>query len=142
MSRRSNTVLQYRQIAAQHILPNIGNMRLQDIQPAHLKQLTMMKKEEGRGARTVQLIHTVMHSMQLLKQAGLPSIRFHDLRHTSISFLLDIGTPVNTVQRRAGHSKARVTTDTYGHSLAHAEAEAAARIEEFVTPVAVKLLSK
>jgi integrase len=79
---------------------------------------------------------------QLLNQAGLPSIRFHDLRHTSISFLLDIGTPVNTVQRRAGHSKASVTTDTYGHSLSHAEAEAAERIEELVTPVAVKLLSK
>src|SRR5450759_4842711 len=36
---------------------------------------------------------------RILQGAGLPDIRFHDLRHTSISFLLDIGTPVNTVQR-------------------------------------------
>jgi integrase len=78
----------------------------------------------------------------ILKKSGLPNIRFHDLRHTSLSLLLDSGTPVNTVQRRAGHSKASITTDTYGHSMDHSEDEAAARIEEMITPVAVKLLSK
>ncbi len=46
----------------------------------------------------------------ILCENGLPDIHFHDLRHTSISILLDIGTPVNTVQRRAGHSKARFHT--------------------------------
>ncbi len=69
---------------------------------------------------------------RLLKQAGLPDIRFHDLRHTSISFLLDIGTPVNTVQSRAGHSKASVTTDIYGHVMAHSQDEAAENIEGIV----------
>lgn len=72
---------------------------------------------------------------RLLKQAGLPDIRFHHLRHTSISFLLDIGTPVNTVQSRAGHSKASVTTDIYGHVMAHSQDEAAEYIEEIVTPI-------
>jgi len=72
----------------------------------------------------------------------LPDINFHALRHTSLSFLLDMGMPVNTVQKRAGHSKASVTTDTYGHSLAHSDDEAAERIEELLTPVAVKLQSK
>ncbi len=76
---------------------------------------------------------------RLLKKAGLPSIRFHDLRHTSISFLLGMGTPVNAVQRRAGHSKASVTTDVYGHSLDGSQEEAAVKIEELVTPIAVKL---
>jgi integrase len=71
---------------------------------------------------------------RILQGAGLPDIRFHDLRHTSISFLLDIGTPVNTVQRRAGHSKASVTTDIYGHVMAHSQDAAADNIEEIVTP--------
>jgi integrase len=79
---------------------------------------------------------------EVLKENGLSVIRFHDLRHTSISILLDLGTPVNTVQQRAGHSKASVTTDTYGHSISHSEVEAAERLEELLTPVAVKLLSK
>jgi integrase len=72
---------------------------------------------------------------RILKKANLPDIRFHDLRHTSISFLLDIGTPVNTVQRRAGHSKASVTTDIYGHVMAHSQDAAADNIEEIITPL-------
>ncbi len=72
---------------------------------------------------------------RILKEADLPDIRFHDLRHTSLSFLLDIGTPVNTVQNRAGHSKASITTDIYGHSMAHSQDEAAEDIEEIVKPL-------
>lgn len=53
-----------------------------------------------------------------LKAAGLPSIQFHGLRHTSISFLLEMGLPVNTVQQRSGHSTASVTTDIYGRPMA------------------------
>lgn len=55
----------------------------------------------------------------MLRRNNLPDVYFYDLRHISISFLLDMGTPTNTVQQRTGHSKASVTTDTYGHSLAH-----------------------
>jgi integrase len=71
----------------------------------------------------------------ILIENGLPEIRFHDLRHTSISILLDIGTPVNTVQHRAGHSKASVTTDIYGHVMAHSQDAAAENIEEIVKPL-------
>ena len=53
LSRRPQTVSQYRMLIRLHILPLMGKMRLQDIQPAHLKQLYLYKKEEGRGARTV-----------------------------------------------------------------------------------------
>jgi len=303
LSARPQTVSAYRALVKQHVLPSMGDMRLQDIQPAHLKQLYLFKKEEGRGARTVQVIHMVMHAVLrqavkegvlgrnpadavqrpkaeaaerhilteeqaqqliiatentrygtliymalmtgmregellglkwsdvnwtigqlyiqrqlqvkkvngsvlvppktkagvrhiklgpgtlgrlarhreqqellkdgnqarweendlifpntigkpesarnmyedykgLLKENGLPAINFHALRHTALSIMLDMGTPVNTVQKWAGHSKASVTTDTYGHSMAHAENEVAARLEELLTPVAVKLLSK
>jgi len=300
LSRRPKTVLQYRQIARQHILPVMGKMRLQDIQPAHIKQLYTLKKDEGRGDRTVQLIHSTLHTAlkqavregilgrnpvaaverpkveqaemqilseeqahefliaisgsqfkaiyhlalttgmregellglkwpdinwvtailfvqrqlqhipgqgfillppktkagrrqlklgqatldaldahrkrqalakevagerwqendlvfpstigtplyykrmttefkRILKQAGLPDIRFHDLRHTSLSSLMEMGTPINTVQRRAGHSKASTTVNVYGHSTVHSQDEAADKIEEWITPIAVKL---
>jgi integrase len=74
-----------------------------------------------------------------LKKTGLPSIRFHDLRHTSISFQLEMRTSLNTVQRRAGHSKASVTSDIYGHTMEHSQDIAAEKIEEMVTPIAVEL---
>ncbi len=67
LSRRPHTVLQYRQIVRQHILPQLGKMRVQDIQPAHVKQLYFRKRGEGRGARTVQMIHMVLSCV--LKQA-------------------------------------------------------------------------
>jgi integrase len=72
---------------------------------------------------------------RILRESKLPDLRFHDLRHTSLSILLDIGTPVNTVQRRAGHSKASVTTDIYGHVMAHSQDAAAENIEEIVIPL-------
>jgi integrase len=79
---------------------------------------------------------------QILRQAGLPEIRFHDLRHTSISILLENGTPVNTVQSRAGHSKASVTTDIYGHAMARSQKEAATLIEKIIAPPPEGLLSE
>jgi integrase len=77
---------------------------------------------------------------EVLRENGLPEIRFHDLRHTSISLLLDIGTPVNTVQKQAGHSKASVATDIYGHVMAHSQEQAAQVIEKIVTPLTSELL--
>jgi integrase len=300
LSNRAHTVQQYRQVLHQHILPHMGKMRLQDIQPAHIKQLYLKKREEGRGARTIQFIHRMLYSVlkqavregllgrnptevvdrpkveqneiqilteeqvrqlliastntrygtfyylalmtgmregellglkwsdldwdrgvlfvqrqlqriigqgrvlvppktkagrrkiklgqvtlnrlaahrdqqnlqkavtgdrwvendlifpntlgkpmafenmyndfkRFLRQNDLPNIRFHDLRHTSLSLLLNMGTPVNTVQQRAGHSKASITTDTYGHVMARSQDEAALKLEELVTPIPVEL---
>lgn len=72
---------------------------------------------------------------RILKNAGLPNLRFHDLRHTSVSLLLEHGIPVTTVQRRVGHSKPSVTTDTYGHMIVPTQVYAANTIEALVTPV-------
>jgi integrase len=42
----------------------------------------------------------------LSERAGLPVIRFHDIRHTAASLMLNNGLPVLIVSRRLGHSKA------------------------------------
>ena len=47
----------------------------------------------------------------------LPSIRLHDLRHTSATLLLAYGVDIETVSKRMGHSKASITLDIYGHAL-------------------------
>ncbi len=44
-------------------------------------------------------------------------MRFHDLRHASVSFLLKGGESMAEVSRRAGHAGIGVTVDTYGHQL-------------------------
>jgi integrase len=53
-----------------------------------------------------------------------------------------MGMPVNTVQRRAGHAMASTTINTYGHAMAGTQLEAAEKIEDWITPVAVNVQSK
>ncbi len=53
----------------------------------------------------------------LLKRAGLPDIRFHDLRHTCATLLLGRGVHAKLVQELLGHSNVAVTLDIYRHVL-------------------------
>ena len=53
----------------------------------------------------------------LLKDAGLPNIRFHDLRHTCATLLLSKGVHPKVVQELLGHSSIEITLDTYSHVL-------------------------
>jgi integrase len=71
----------------------------------------------------------------LLKEAGLPKIRFHDLRHTAASLMLNNGIPVLVASRRLGHSRPSTTLDIYGHLLEGMQGEAATLMDELVTPV-------
>jgi integrase len=80
------------------------------------------------------------HSFKaLLKQAGLPAVRFHDLRHTAASLMLNHGVPVLVVSRRLGHSKVSITLDIYGHLIPEMQNEAAEMIDEIINPVEIKL---
>ena len=42
-------------------------------------------------------------------------MRFHDLRHTWVSLLIQTGAHAKYIQEQAGHSSIQVTMDTYGH---------------------------
>jgi integrase len=53
----------------------------------------------------------------LLAKAGLPQIRFHDLRHTCATILLSKGVHAKFVQAALGHSTIAITLDTYSHVL-------------------------
>jgi integrase len=53
----------------------------------------------------------------LLKRAGLPEIRFHDLRHTCATLLLSRSVHPKMVQELLGHATIAMTLDTYSHYL-------------------------
>jgi integrase len=56
---------------------------------------------------------------------GLGRVRFHDLRHTHATLLLQAGVPVAAVSARLGHANAAVTLGIYSHATSDAEAAAA-----------------
>jgi integrase len=51
----------------------------------------------------------------LLRRAGLPHIRFHDLRHTAASLLLRRGVNPKIVSELLGHANIGITLDIYSH---------------------------
>ena len=51
----------------------------------------------------------------LLKKHGLPHIRFHELRHSCASLLLNNGCNLKDVQEWMGHSDIQMTANIYGH---------------------------
>ena len=69
---------------------------------------------------------SVLHMLhRVLKRAGLPKVRFHDLRHTFATLALQNGVDIKTVSGMLGHFSAGFTLDTYAHVTTAAKREAA-----------------
>jgi integrase len=69
---------------------------------------------------------SVLHMLhRVLKRAGLPRVRFHDLRHTFATLALQNGVDIKTVSGMLGHFSAGFTLDTYAHVTTAAQKEAA-----------------
>lgn len=71
----------------------------------------------------------------LLKEAGLPSIRFHDLRHTFATHALTSGVDVKTLSGILGHTRSAFTLDTYTHTTGDMQKRAAEIVETFLTDI-------
>ena len=69
----------------------------------------------------------------LLAGADLPSVRFHDLRHTAATLLLAQGVDPRTIMETLGHSQISLTLDTYSHVLPALQADAAAKLDAILT---------
>lgn len=65
---------------------------------------------------------------RLVRASGVPSIRFHDLRHTGATLALADGVPVKVVSERLGHASIQITYDVYAHVIPGMQAGAAVRI--------------
>ena len=77
---------------------------------------------------------SVLHMLhRVLKRAGLPKVRFHDLRHTFATLALQNGVDIKTVSGMLGHFSAGFTLDTYAHVTTAAQKEAAKTIEKVLT---------
>ena len=78
---------------------------------------------------------TLQHGLfpRLLARAGLPRIRFHDLRHTYATLALRNGESPKVVQETLGHASVTITLDTYSHVLPEVQEQAAERMERLLS---------
>ena len=76
----------------------------------------------GRHLTTLQL-------KALLRRAGLPPIRFHDLRHTFATLQLAAGTNPKIVSEVLGHKEVAITLDRYSHALPTLHTKAMSRLD-------------
>ena len=79
--------------------------------------------------------HAVYEAFRrVVHNAGIPTIRFHDLRHTHGSLLIKGGIPVKVVSERLGHANIAFTMQTYQHVLPDMQADAATATERLAKP--------
>jgi integrase len=79
--------------------------------------------------------HSNLHNryfVPALKAAGLPRIRFHDLRHTYASLLIEQGENAKYIQAQLGHSSPMFTLAVYGHLISDTNPSAAAKLGKTV----------
>ncbi len=74
----------------------------------------------------------------LLDKAGVPQIRFHDLRHSAATLLLREDVHPKVVQEMLGHSRIGITLDTYSHAVPSMQRDAAAKLDHLFEAVARK----
>ena len=66
----------------------------------------------------------------LLKMAGLPDIRFHDLRHSAATILLSMSIHPKVVQEILGHNQISMTMDIYSHVLPTMQKDAMDKLDD------------
>jgi integrase len=71
---------------------------------------------------------------RILTAAGLRHIRFHDLRHTFASLLIQQGESLAYVRDQMGHASIQITVDTYGHLVPGGNRAAVDRLDDAAQP--------
>jgi integrase len=82
--------------------------------------------------RPLDGINVTRAFQRLLRNAGLPKRRFHDLRHSCATLLLVQGVPARVVMEILGHSQIGLTMNTYTHVVPELGREAANGMQEFL----------
>ena len=67
-----------------------------------------------------------------VKALKLPSVSFHDLRHTHATLLLASGVNIKVVSERLGHTSITQTANTYAHVTQNMQEEATERIADIL----------
>ena len=85
-----------------------------------------------RFGRPLQSHRPVRALRQALADAGLPPIRFHDLRHTYATLELEAGEQLVNISKMLGHANLGITADLYAHLTVKTQEDAARRMDRIL----------
>jgi integrase len=99
--------------------------------PAWHDEDAVFDRGDGRpvAART---LHT--RYKRVLVDAGVPDVRFHDLRHTGATLMIASGVPAKVVSERLGHANISITLGLYAHVQEGMQRDAADGLEAMLRP--------
>jgi integrase len=70
------------------------------------------------------------HFAALREKANCPDVRLHDLRHTVVSLLMEMGVPPHTVQAIARHADVKITLKIYSPTNLESMRQALGKLDE------------
>ena len=82
--------------------------------------------EDGRPVPPAYVTHRFIKE---LRRAGLPKVRFHDLRHSYATLLLGAGQDMKIVSEMLGHADIRTTYNIYSHVSEQMQRQAADKLD-------------
>jgi integrase len=85
-----------------------------------------------KHGKPVQSTNPIRAFKKDAKKVGLPVIRFHDLRHTHATMLIQQNINPKVIQERLGHARIGITLDIYSHVLPSMQQEVATKLDEIV----------
>ena len=116
-----------------------------DLAPAVIRELAAWKLASGaqgddlifpsdrnREEPMIYQTDALVYFKRALNAAGLHKIRFHDLRHTYASLLIDQGENIKYIQSQLGHATPMMTLNVYSHLMKSENQEAACRLENAI----------
>jgi len=120
-----------------------GSNRKIDLAPVVVKELAKWKlvsgtndldlifpSDAGTPMDCMNMVHNQFHPA--LRRAGCPRIRFHDLRHTTASLLLDQGENIKYISSQLGHANPTTTLNIYAHLMKTENQAAVCRLENTI----------
>ena len=117
----------------------LGPASVERLQKHRLEQLRFFRENGGKPSAFVFLTETganlnqgnfnVRWWQKIRRDAGLPMLRFHDLRHIQTTMLARAGVHPAVMQERLGHATSKTTLEVYSHVNASDQVSAAGAVE-------------
>ena len=124
-------------------LPKLEHKEMQTIPAEQLQAIDVLREQKKKtndqyvfpspngGPISPDSVNNMLK--RVLARAGIPKVRFHDLRHTFATIALQNGVDIKTVSGMLGHFSAGFTLDTYAHVTTSAQKEAAETMGNVLT---------